>query len=74
MSLPSWLSFVCVFPSGEWTAGSCGDKSKGLKTEIFLTHKPAFGYLDFKERSARKHRLGRMPLNLVCVSISGPNF
>lgn len=54
MSLRSWLSFVCVFPSGEWTAGSCGDKSKGLKTEIFLTHKPAFGYLDFKERSARK--------------------
>lgn len=30
--------------------------------------------MDFKEGSARKHRLGRKPLNVVCAGISAPNF
>lgn len=76
MCLPSWLAFVCVFTNGEWTGGgSCWGQVKRPKDwNLFLTHKSAFGYLDFEEGSARKHRLGRKPLNLVCVGISAPNF
>lgn len=55
--------------------GSCWGQVKRLKDwNLFLTHKSAFGYLDFEEGSARKHRFGRKPLNLVCVGISAPNF